>query len=64
MIQDSSWSHKHLGICLQKKLNFKVHIETILCKVNKGNFYIQKAKAYVSKKIITNYLQSVFETPY
>ena len=27
--------HKHLGIYLDKKLNFKVHIEIALCKVNK-----------------------------
>ena len=27
---------KHLGIHLDEKLNFKMHIETILCKVNKG----------------------------
>ena len=41
-----------------------MHIETVLCKVNKGISMIKKAKAYFTKKIIINYLQSVFETPY
>ena len=27
---------KHLDIYLNKKSNFKMHIETVLCKVDKG----------------------------
>ena len=52
---------KHLGI-----LNFKMHIDTVLCKVNEEISMIKTLRhtAYFTKKVITYYLQSVFETPY
>ena len=28
--------HKHLGVLLDEKLNFKQHIDTIILKINKG----------------------------
>ena len=57
---------KHLGIYLDKKLNFKMHIDTVLCKVNEEISMIKTLRhtAYFTKKVITYYLQSVFETPY
>ena len=35
---------KHLGINLHKKLNFKIHVETVSCKVNKGISIIKKLR--------------------
>ena len=35
---------KHLVTYLDEKLNFKMHIETVLCKVNKGISIIKKLK--------------------
>ena len=33
---DRASPQKHLGIYLDKKLNFKMHIEAVLYKVNNG----------------------------
>ena len=35
---------KHLGINLAEKLNFKMHIETVLLKFNKGIYIIKKLR--------------------
>ena len=40
---------------LDENLNFKMHIETVLSKVNKGISIIKVLKAYITKKIITIY---------
>ena len=38
-------SHQqYLGIYLDKKSNFKMHIETVLCKINKGISIIKKLR--------------------
>ena len=61
-------SHRnYLGIYLDEKLNFKMHIETVLRKVIKVKLIKLiklKNEAYFTKKIITNNLQSAFETLY
>ena len=51
---------KHLG--LDKKIKFKMHIETVLCKVNKEIPIIKKLRQRLSRKSLLttyNYLQSV-----
>ena len=42
--------HKHLGIYLDEKLNFKMHMETVLCKVNKGISIIKKLRRTLPRK--------------
>ena len=41
---------KHLGIYLDEKLNFKMHIETVLCNVNKGISIIEKLRHILPRK--------------
>ena len=41
---------KYLGIYLDEKLNFKMHIETVLCKVNKGISIIKKLRHTLPRK--------------
>ena len=41
---------KHLGIYLDEKLNFKMHIDTVSCKVNKGISIIKKLKHTLPRK--------------
>ena len=41
---------KLLGIYLDEKLNFKVHIETALCKVNNEIFLIKKLRHTLPRK--------------
>ena len=41
---------KHLGIYFDEKLNFKMHIETVLCKVNKGISIIKKQRHTLPRK--------------
>ena len=36
--------HKHLGIYLDERLNFKMHTETVLCKIKKGISIIKKLR--------------------
>ena len=36
--------HKHLGILLDEKLNFKQHIDTTLSKISKGIFVTKKLR--------------------
>ena len=43
---------KHLGIYLQEKLNFKMHIETVLCKVNKGISIIKELRHTLPRKTL------------
>ena len=52
MIYQSKELHtkKHLGIYLDKKLNFKMHIETVLFKVNKGISIIKKLRHSLPRK--------------
>lgn len=45
---------KHLG--LDKKIKFKMHIETVLCKVNKEIPIIKKLRQRLSRKsLLTTY---------
>ena len=54
-------SHQeHLGIYLDEKLNLKIRIETVLCKVNKGISIIKKLR----HTLPTKSLLTIFETPY
>ena len=49
---------KHLGIYLDEKLYFKMHIETVLCKckVNKGISIIKKLRhMFARKSLLTIY---------
>ena len=46
---------KHLGIYLDKKLNFKLHIETVLCKVNKGISIIKKLGHTLPRKSLLTF---------
>ena len=67
MSVDRASHQNHLGIYLDEKLNFKVLIETVLCKVNKGLSMIKKLGHTLPRKSCTkctNYVHSVFETPY
>ena len=41
---------KHLGIYLDEKLNLKMHIETVLCKVDKGISIIKKLRHMLPRK--------------
>ena len=55
--------HKHLGIYLDEKLNFKMHIETVLCKVNKTIPIIKGLRHTLSiKSLLTIY--KVFLRPH
>ena len=48
--------HKNLGIYLYEKLNFKMHIETVSCKVNKRISIIKKLNhALPRKSLLTIY---------
>ena len=42
--------HKHLGILLDEKLNFKQHIHTTILKINKGIFLIKKLRHSLARK--------------
>ena len=37
-------NQEHVGIYLNEKLNFKMYIETVLCKINKGISVIKKQR--------------------
>ena len=63
MSVENASHHKHLRIYHDKKLNFKMDIETVLCKVNKSISIIKKGISF-QVRTITNYLQRVFKTPY
>ena len=52
--------HKHLGLILDEKLNFKQHIDSALLKMNKGIPVIKKLRY---SKIFAYNLQSLFSTP-
>ena len=41
---------KNLRIYLDKRLNFKMHIETVLCKVNKGSSIIKNLRYTLPRK--------------
>ena len=43
---------KHLGIYLDEKLNLKIRIETVLCKVNKGISIIKKLRHTLPTKLL------------
>ena len=43
---------KHHGIYLDEKSNFKRHIETVLCQVNKGISTIKKLRHTLTRKLI------------
>ena len=42
--------HKHLGILLDEKLNFKQHIDTTILKINKGISAIKKRRHSLPRK--------------
>ena len=46
---------KHLGILLDKKLNFKQYIDSALSKVNKGISVIKKTYKYYRESLVTIY---------
>ena len=47
---------KHLDIYLNKKSNFKMHIETVLCKVDKGICIIKMLRQTLPwKSLLTIY---------
>ena len=54
---------KHLGIYLQEKLNFKMHIETVLCKVNKGISIIKELRHTLPRKTLL-IIYEAFLRPY
>ena len=41
---------KHIGIYLDEKLNFKMHIEIVSCKVSKGISIIKKLRLTLPRK--------------
>ena len=53
-----------MGIYLDEKVNFKKHIENKLCKVSEGISVIKNPRHTSRQKIITNYIQSLFEKTY
>ena len=56
-------NQKYLGIYYGKKLNFKMHTETVLCKVNKGISTIKKLRHTLPiKSLLTIY--KVFLRPH
>ena len=55
--------HKHLGLILDEKLNFKQHVDSALLKMNKGISVIKKIKVFLATKIFAYNLQSLFATP-
>ena len=59
MSVENASHHKDLRIYHDKKLNFKMDIETVLCKVNKSISIIKKGIRF-QVRTITNYLQGVF----
>ena len=44
---------KHLGILLDKKCNFKQHIDSVISKMNKGISVIKKTQTFFTTEIIT-----------
>ena len=49
---ERTWHQKHLGIHLEENLNFKMHIETVLCKVNKGISIMKKLRLTLPRKLL------------
>ena len=47
---ERSTYHKHLGVILDEKLNFKEHINTAISKVNKGISLIKKLRHTLPRK--------------
>ena len=54
MVHDST---KHLGMILDKKLNFNLHLDEKILKANKGINLIRKFQTYLSPNP-NKYLQS------
>ena len=42
--------HKHLGILLDEKLNFKQHLDSAILKINKGTSVIKQLRQSFSRK--------------
>ena len=59
---ERSGHQKHLGLILDKKLNFKKHVDGAISKVNKGISVIKKTQTYLAKEITNHNLQSFFKT--
>ena len=55
MSVENASHHKHLRIYHDKKLNFKMDIETVLCKVNKSISIIKKGIRFQVRTITTIY---------
>ena len=48
--------HKHQGVLLKEKLNFKQHIDTTILKINKGISVIRKLRHSLPRKsLMTSY---------
>ena len=53
---------KHLGILLNEKLNFKLHINSVILKINKDISVIKKNQIFIATKILADNLQNLFAT--
>ena len=53
--------HKHLGVLLDEKLNFKQHIDTTILKINKGISVIKKFRHSLPRKSLNDNLQNFFK---
>ena len=51
--------HKHLGLILDEKLNFKEHLKEKMSKAYKGIAVLRKLQNIIPK----NYLLAIFYTP-
>ena len=49
---ERSTYHKHLGVILDEKLNFKEHINSAISKVNKGISVIKKLRHTLPRKYL------------
>ena len=57
----SSSSQKHLGMVLDTKVDFNLHVENLQSKVNKTIGLLRKLSKYFTKTII-NYLITIYKS--
>ena len=55
--------HKHQGVLLDEKLNFRQHINTTILKIHKGISAIKKTQTEFAMEILNDNLQSFFKAP-
>ena len=51
--------HKHLGILLDEKLNFKQHIDTTILKINKGISVITRLRHSLQRKSLMTIYKAI-----